>query len=112
MTGREDVAEVYRRAVDWFCGYPESLNAGRAVEQRYGGIVCRHLGYAYRLTGNRTYLEIGQEVLHRLFEDQNWGEDERRRGSVGLSPMFVSLLFFGVPYFLGALEEAGMGESS
>ena len=27
MTGRDDVAEVYRRAVDWFCGYPDPLNA-------------------------------------------------------------------------------------
>ena len=42
--------------------------------------------------------------------DQDWSEDVRHRGAVGLSPMFVSLLFFGVPYFLGALEEAELEE--
>ena len=56
MTGQEDVAEVYRRAVDWFCGYPDPLNAEFALQQRYGGIICRHLAYAYQLTGERKYL--------------------------------------------------------
>ncbi|MBB31524.1 MAG: hypothetical protein CME25_21780 [Gemmatimonadetes bacterium] len=110
MTGRRDVAEVYRRAVDWFCGSAQDMNAEHAISQRYGGIVCRHLGYAYRLTGNKAYLEIGRSVLDRLMQDQNWSEDLRRRGAVGLSPMFVSLLFFGVPYFLGVLEEAELEE--
>ena len=86
------------------------MNAEHAISQRYGGIVCRHLGYAYRLTGNKAYLEIGRSVLDRLMQDQNWSEDLRRRGAVGLSPMFVSLLFFGVPYFLGVLEEAELEE--
>ena len=111
MTGRAEVAEVYHRAVDWFCGYPDSLNAEFALQQRYGGIVCRHLAYAYQLTGERKYLEIGRTVLRRLIEDQDWSDDPKRRGAVELSPMTISLLFFGVPYFLGRLGEAGMGES-
>ena len=63
MTGRDDVAEVYRRAVDWFCGYPDPLNAEFALQQRYGGVICRHLAYAYQLTEERKYLEIGRAVL-------------------------------------------------
>ena len=112
MTGREDVAEVYRRAVDWFCGYPDPLNAEFALGQRYGGIICRHLAYAYQLTGERKYLEIGRTVLRRFIEDQDWSDDPKRRGAVELSPMTVSLLFFGVPFFLGKLGEAEMGESN
>ncbi len=111
MTGREDVAEVYRRAVDWFCGYPDPLNAEFALQQRYGGIICRHLAYAYQLTGERKYLEIGRIVLRDLIEGQDWSDDPRRRGAVELTPMTVSLLFFGVPFFLGKLSEADMEES-
>ena len=111
MTGREDVAEVYRRAVDWFCGYPDPLNAEFALGQRYGGIICRHLAYVYQLTEERKYLEIGRAVLRRFIEDQDWSDDPKRRGAVELSPMTVSLLFFGVPFFLGQLSEAGMEES-
>ena len=110
LTGREDVAEVYTRAVDWFCGYPEPLNAEFALQQIYGGVLCRHLGYAYRLTHKRRYLEIGKAVLGRLIDMQNWSDDPKRRGAVGQSPMYISLLFFGVPYMLGALQEAGMEE--
>ena len=111
MTGRDDVAEVYRRAVDWFCGYPDPLNAEFALQQRYGGIICRHLAYVYQLTGERKYLEIGRTVLRQLIEDQDWSDDLKRRGAVELSPMTVSLLFFGVPFFLGKLSEADMEES-
>ena len=111
MTGRDDVAEVYRRAVDWFCGYPDPLNAEFALQQRYGGIICRHLAYAYQLTGERKYLEIGRIVLRRLIEDQDWSDDPKRRGAVELTPMTISLLFFGVPFFLGKLSEADMEES-
>ena len=110
-TGRDDVAEVYRRAVNWFCGYPDPLNAEFALQQRYGGIICRHLAYAYQLTGEPKYLEIGRTVLRRLIEDQDWSDDPKRRGAVELSPMTVSLLFFGVPFFLGKLSEADMEES-
>ena len=111
LTGREDVAQVYRRAVDWFCGYPRILHAEFAIQQRYGGIVCRHLGYAYRMSGDRNYLEIGRKVLRRLIRDQDQGDDPKQRGAVGLSPMFISLLFWGVPYLLGAMDEAGLRES-
>ena len=110
ITSRADVAEVYCRAVDWFCGYPGPLNAEAALQQHYGGIICRHLGYAYHLTGNRQYLEIGRTVLQQLIADQDWGDDPKRHGAVSLSPMNISLLFFGVPYFLEKLQEAGMPE--
>ncbi|MBM3278045.1 MAG: hypothetical protein FJY95_08180 [Candidatus Handelsmanbacteria bacterium] len=106
LTEREEVAQVYLRAVDWFCG--NSFDAGFAVRQHYGGIICRHLGYAWRLSGERRYLEMGRAVLRHLIESQDHSEDTRKRGAVGLSPMYVSLLFFGVPYLLGALQEAGM----
>ena len=110
LTDREDVATVYRRAVDWFCGSPDGLNAEKAIEQRYGGVLCRHLGYAYRMTGNRKYLEIGRAILKVLIESQDWGDDPKRHGAVEMSPMHISLLFFGVPYFLGALSDADLGE--
>ena len=110
MTGRADVAEVYRRAVDWFCGFPEGPHAETAIAQRYGGVICRHLAYAYRLTGNRQYLEIGREVLRGLIADQDWSDDPMKRGAVELSATSVSLLFFGVPCLLEQLEAAGMGE--
>ena len=112
MTGQADVAEVYRRAVDWFCGYPDPLNAEFALQQRYGGIICRHLAYIYQLTGEQKYLEIGRTVLRDLIEGQDWSDDPRRQGAVELTPMTISLLFFGVPYFLGVLNEAEMGESN
>ena len=112
MTGREDVAAVYRRAVDWFCGYPDPLNAEFALQQRYGGIICRHLAYAYQLTDDRKYLEIGRRVLRDLIDGQDWSDDPKRQGAVELTPMTISLLFFGVPYFLGVLSEAEMGESN
>ena len=56
------------------------------------------------------YLEVGRVVLQHLIAIQDWSDDPKRRGSVGMSHMGVSLLFFGVPYFLGALREAGLGE--
>ena len=110
LTNREDVAKVYLRAVDWFCGRPDGPDAQKAIQERYGGVLCRHLGYAYRMTGDRNYLVIGQAVLKALIESQDWGDDPKRRGAVEMSPMHISLLFFGVPYFLGALSHAEMGE--
>ena len=111
ITGREDVSRVYLRAVNWFCGHPKAPASDTAQGQRYGGIICRHLAYAFHLTGERKYLEIGQAVLRSLIEDQDWSDDSKRRGAVELSTMSVSLLFFGVPYLLGMLEKAGMGEN-
>ena len=110
LTGRDDVAQCYRRAVDWFCGGPGVFDAEMAWKQRYGGVLCRHLGYAYRLTGEQGYLEVGRHLLARLARSQDWSDDPKKRGAVGLSPMYLSLLFFGVPYLLGALQEAGLDE--
>ena len=110
LTGRADVAECYRRAVDWFCGGREAFDADFAWKQHFGGILCRHLGYAYRLNGERGYLEVGRQLLVRLAGSQDWSEDPRKRGALGLSPMYLSLLFFGVPYLLGVLQEAGLEE--
>ena len=110
LTGREDVAAAYVRAVDWFCGGPGSTDPEFALSQHYYGIVCRHLAYAWRLTGRESYLEIARAVLERLMQMQDRSDDPKRRGSVGMSPMALSLLFFGVPYLLEALAEAGMDE--
>ena len=110
LTGREDVAHVYLRAVDWFCGGPGPLRAATAVQQQYGGILCRHLAYAWRLSGDATYLDIARQVLAHLLTMQDSSDDPRRRGSVGMSPMYLSLVFFGVPYLLQALRDAGVGE--
>ena len=68
------------------------------------------MAYAWRLSGDERYLQIGRAVLARLMQLQDQSDDPRRRGAVGQSPMGVSLLFFGVPYLLAALAEAGMDE--
>lgn len=110
ITGRDDVALVYRRAVDWFCGQPGSFDRSFALQEHYGGILCRHLGYAYRLTQDRRYLDVGIVILQELLATQNWSEDPRKRGAIGMSPTYLSLVFFGVPYFLSALKAAGIDE--
>ena len=104
MTGRDDVAEVYRRAVDWFCGYPDPLNAEFALQQRYGGIICRHLAYAYQLTGEQKYLEIGRTVLRRLIEDQDWSDDPKASGRSGIDPDDNKPALFWCAIFLGKTE--------
>ncbi len=104
ITGRADVAETYVRGVDWFCGFPETFATDRPLKEHYGGILCRHLGYAYRLTGDSSYLETGMKILELLINAQDWSDDPRKRGSVGMSPMHLSLLFFGVPSFLTELR--------
>ncbi|MBT5873536.1 MAG: hypothetical protein HOH43_08970, partial [Candidatus Latescibacteria bacterium] len=111
ITGRSDVALVYRRAVDWFCGGPDSFDSSSALQEHYGGILCRHLGYAYRLTMDRRYLEVGIVILQELIAMQNWSDDPRKRGAIGMSPTYLSLVFFGVPYFLSALSEARLDEA-
>ena len=45
-------------------------------------------------------------LLEDLIDSQDQSDDPRRRGSVGLSPMYLSLHFFGVPYLLGVLKAA------
>ena len=81
--------------------------AFRALVARWQEPLWRH---AYRLTGQTRYLEIGRTVLRQLIADQDRSDDPHRRGSIAQSPMYVSLLFFGVPCFLEALQEAGLGE--
>ena len=110
LTGRDDVGQCYRRAVDWFCGGPGAFDLDSAWGQHYWGVICRHLGYAYQLTGERAYLEMGREMLGRFIDMQDWSDDPQKRGAVGQSPMYVSLLFFGVPHLLGKLQEAGLDE--
>ena len=105
MTGRKDVAETYKRGVDWFCGFPDIFASDRPLQEHYGGILCRHLGYACRLTGDNRYLETGMMVLKQLIETQDWSDDPRKRGSIDMNPTCLSLLFFGVPDFLAALKD-------
>ena len=104
MTGREDVAETYRRGVDWFCGYPDTFASDRPYHEHYGGILCRHLGYAFRLTGDDRYLETGMKILKQLIDAQDWSDDPRKHGSIDMNPTYLSLLFFGVPSFLAAMR--------
>ena len=103
MTGRKDVAETYRRGVDWFCGFPDTFASDRPLKEHYGGILCRHLAYAHRLSGDSRYLETGLKILEQLIDAQDWSEDPRKRGSIDMNPSTLSLLFFGVP---GLLAEA------
>jgi len=110
LTGRSDVAEVYRRAVDWFCGYPDTFASNRPLEEHYGGILCRHTAYAYRLTGDTRYIYTGRKILHRLIDMQDWRDDPKRHGNIGMSPTYLSLLFFGVPYLLSIMQNAGLEE--
>ncbi len=110
LTGRSDVAEVYRRAVDWFCGYPDTFASERPLEEHYGGMLCRHTAYAYRLTGDTRYMDTGRNILHRLIDMQDWSDDPKRHGNIGMSPTYLSLLFFGVPYLLSAMQDAGLEE--
>lgn len=105
MTGREDVAGTYRRGVDWFCGFPDTFASDRPLKEHYGGILCRHLGYAFRLTGDNRYLETGLQILEQLIDAQDWSDDPRKRGSIDMNPTYLSLLFFGVPGFLTALKD-------
>ncbi|MCY3772326.1 MAG: hypothetical protein OXG98_09955 [Gemmatimonadetes bacterium] len=104
MTGRSDVAETYRRGVDWFCGFPDTFSSDRPLQEHYGGILCRHLGYAHRLTGDDCYIKTGLKILELLIDSQDWSDDPRKRGSIGMSPMHLSLLLFGVPSFLAVLR--------
>ncbi len=110
MTDRQDAALVYQRAVDWFCGGDPGQGSDFARQEHYGGILCRHLAYTWRLTGDVRYLEIGQEVLQTVMQMQDWSDDPMRRGALAMSPMYVSLAYFGVPCLLQALREAGLGE--
>ena len=104
MTGRKDVAETYRRGVDWFCGFPDTFASDRPLKEHYGGILCRHLGYAHRLTGDSRYLETGLKILVQLIDAQDWSEDSRKRGSIDMNPSNLSLLFFGVPGLLAEVR--------
>ena len=90
--------------MDWFCGFPDTFASDRPLQEHYGGILCRHLGYACRLTGDRRYLETGLEILQQLIDAQDWSDDPRRRGSIDMNPSNLSLLFFGVPGFLAEVR--------
>ncbi len=110
LRGGEDVAGVYCRAVDWFCGGEKTWDAEVAIRECYGGVICRHLGYAFHLTGDRRYLEVGRKVLRLLIDQQDWSEDPMQHGAVSMNPTHVSTLFFGAPFLLGMMREAGMEE--
>jgi hypothetical protein len=110
MTGRAEVAEVCVRAVDWFCGGKGAYDAEFALGQHYHGVLCGELAYAWRLTGERGYLQVGREVLAHLIESQDWSDDLDHRGAVAMHPTALSLVFFGVPFLLAALKEAGLKE--
>lgn len=112
MTERADVAEVFVRAVDWFCGGQDAFDAEVACAQSYHGVLCGSLAYAWRLTGKRGYLEVGRAVLAELSAQQDWSDRPDYRGAVAMHPTALSLVFFGVPPLLGALAEADLEEPS
>ncbi len=110
LTGRADVAKAYVRAVDWFCGGAHAFDAEFASTQHYYGVLCGALAYAYRLNGERGYLEVGRTILRQLMAAQDWSEHPSRHGAVAMTPTALSLLYFGVPPLLAAMAEAGMEE--
>ena len=110
MTARADVAEVFVRAVDWFCGGKGVFDAEFACAQSYHGVLCSSLAYAWRLTGERAYLEVARAVLAELIDQQDWSDRPDYRGAVAMHPTALSLVFFGVPSLLGALAEADLEE--
>ena len=110
MTGRADVAEVFVRGVDWFCGGKGVFDADFAIAQSYHGVLCGELAYAWKLTGERGYLEVGRKVLTDLIAQQDWSDRPDYRGAVAMHPTALSLVFFGVPFLLGALKAAGLEE--
>ena len=50
------------------------------------------------------------QLLVRLAGSQDWSEDLRRRGSVGLSPMYLNLLFFRGALSAGGAAGGGLEE--
>ena len=110
MTGRQDVAQTYVRAVDWFCGGADAYDVDHALGQHYYGILCGSLARAYHLTGQPRYLEVGQSILRALRQTQDWSDHPSRRGAVAMNPTALSLVYFGVPPLLAALTDAGMSE--
>ena len=110
MTDSADIAARYVRAVDWFCGGPNAFDVDFAQTQHYYGVLCGSLAYAYHLTRERRYLAVGQSILRTLRSMQDWSENPSRRGAVAMTPTALSLVYFGVPPLLQALEEAGMEE--
>ena len=110
LTGRDDVAQTYLHAVDWFCGGPEAFSTDHALGQHYYGILCGSLARAYSLTDQKRYLAVGQAILRHLRSAQDWSENPNRRGAVAMTPTALSLVYFGVPPLLAALTDAGMEE--
>ncbi len=110
MTNRADVAAAYVRAVDWFCGGPDAFDADFAQTQHYYGVLCGSLAYAYRMAGERRYLEVGRHILRHLRTMQDWSKNPNRRGAVAMTPTALSLVYFGVPPLLAALAEENMEE--
>ena len=94
------MAECYRRAMVWFCGGPGAFDADLAWKPQYGG---------YELTCERGYLEVGRRLLVRLAASQDWSDDPGKRGAVGLSPMYLDLLFFRGALSAGGAAGGGAG---
>ncbi len=117
LTGREDVKRAFLGQIDWFCAKgPDgwSIDAGRlaarhtrqALAQQYYGIQARECAFAFRLTGDRRYLEVGRAIVEHLMARQDRSDRPLRRGAVlTLHPLVIGTLFWGVPYFLKVEQE-------
>ena len=110
LTSLPDVADCYLRAVDWFCGGREVFDSEHALRHNYYGALCGSLAYAYSLSGDIRYVKVGRIILRCMHEEQDWSDDPCRRGSIAMNSMGLSLVFFGVPPLLDAMDKAGLEE--
>jgi hypothetical protein len=110
LTERSDVTDVYLRAVNWFCGNTDPHDMAVVQREHYGGILCCHLAYAWRLTGDRRYLETGRALLDWLIDQHRPNDDVAYHGPAQVNGMTISLIFWGVPYLMEALDETGLGD--
>ena len=110
LTCSSDVADCYLRAVDWFCGGREVFDSAHALLHNYYGALCGSLAYAYLLSEDIRYLKVGRIILRYLLDQQDWSEDPSRRGSIAMNSMGLSLVFFGVPPLLDAMNKTGLEE--
>ena len=76
----------------------------------YYGALCGSLAYAYLLSEDIRYLKVGRIILRYLLDQQDWSEDPSRRGSIAMNSIGLSLVFFGVPPLLDAMNKTGLEE--
>jgi hypothetical protein len=113
QTGDEAVAEAVRRGAKWLVDeawveHDRGFYHTSCIDSRDRGsstlLPLDGLGYAYRLTGDRRYLEVGLKAMEARLPDP---DAPVRRDGKGLSNVMRNL-----PRFLYALKEAGVDSTS